>query len=95
MMYAKRAHMAFLCLLVLSSPSLAMAADLEGTLRNLVTAFTGRILPIVAIGYLGKNIFAHIQGDPNAKDQTVRVVVAIACLIGISGVWSFITSQVR
>ena len=77
------------------TPSLALAADLEGTLRNLVTAFTGRILPIVAIGYLGKNIFAHIQGDPMAKDQTVRVVVAIACLIGISGVWAFITSQVR
>ena len=76
-------------------PGFAHAADLEGTLRNLVTAFTGRILPIVAIGYLGKNIFAHIQGDPNAKDQTIRVVVAIACLIGISGVWSFITSQVR
>lgn len=76
-------------------PSFAFAADFEGTLRNLVTAFTGRILPIVAIGYLGKNIFAHIQGDPNAKDQTIRVVVAIACLIGISGVWSFITSQVR
>lgn len=73
----------------------AQAADLEGTLRNLVTAFTGRILPVVAIGYLGKNIFAHIQGDPMAKEQTVRVVVAIACLIGISGVWSFITSQVR
>lgn len=65
------------------------------TLRNLVTAFTGRILPIVAIGYLGKNIFAHIQGDPTAKDQTVRVVIAIACLLGISGVWAFITSQVR
>jgi hypothetical protein len=77
------------------TPSLALAADLEGTLRNLVTAFTGRILPIVAIGYLGKNIFAHIQGDPMAKEQTVRVVVAIACLIGISGVWAFITSQVR
>jgi hypothetical protein len=81
--------------LALLLPSFAVAADLEGTLRNLVTAFTGRILPIVAIGYLGKNIFAHIQGDPNAKDQTIRVVIAIACLIGISGVWSFITSQVR
>ncbi len=88
---------AFVRLLVwgLMVPAVAQAADLEGTLRNLVTAFTGRILPIVAIGYLGKNIFAHIQGDPNAKDQTIRVVVAIACLIGISGVWSFITSQVR
>ncbi len=84
-----------LMLLAFLLPGLAEAADLEGTLRNLVTAFTGRILPVVAIGYLGKNIFAHIQGDPNAKDQTIRVVVAIACLIGISGVWSFITSQVR
>ena len=42
-------------LLVLVSiwfPRFALAADLEGTLRNLVNAFTGRILPIVAIGYL-------------------------------------------
>ena len=84
-----------LLVLGLMLPGAAYAADLEGTLRNLVTAFTGRILPIVAIGYLGKNIFAHIQGDPMAKEQTVRVVVAIACLIGISGVWAFITSQVR
>ena len=84
-----------LLVLGLMLPGAAYAADLEGTLRNLVSAFTGRILPIVAIGYLGKNIFAHIQGDPMAKEQTVRVVVAIACLIGISGVWAFITSQVR
>jgi hypothetical protein len=73
----------------------AHAADLEQTLRNLVTAFTGRILPIVALGFLGKNIFAHIQGDPNAKNETIRVVIAIACLLGIGGVWSFITTQVR
>jgi hypothetical protein len=73
----------------------AEAADLEQTLRNLVTAFTSRILPILALGYLAKNIFAHIQGDPNAKNETVRVVVAIACLVGLAGVWSFITSQVR
>jgi len=88
---------AFVRLLVwgLMFPAATQAADIEGTLRNLVTAFTGRILPIVAIGYLGKNIFAHIQGDPTAKEQTYRVVIAIACLIGISGVWSFITSQVR
>jgi hypothetical protein len=92
-----RSRQAFVRLLVWSSvvPAVAHAADLEGTLRNLVTAFTGRILPIVAIAYLGKNIFAHIQGDPTAKEQTYRVVIAIACLIGISGVWSFITSQVR
>jgi hypothetical protein len=76
-------------------PQLAFAADLEGTLNNLVKAFTGRILPIVAVGYLGKNIFAHIQGDPNAKHETVRVVVAIACLLGLTGVWNFISSQVR
>ncbi len=72
-----------------------MAADLEGTLRNLVAAFTGRILPIVALGYLGKNVFAHIQGDPNARNDTIRVVVAIACLIGLNGVWSYIAQQAR
>lgn len=73
----------------------AFAADLEGTLRNLVVVFTGRILPILALGYLGKNIFSHIQGDPNAKGETVRVVVAIACLLGLTGVWNLISSQVR
>lgn len=79
----------------LAIPNLANAADLEGTLRNLVNAFTGRILPVVAVGYLGKNIFSHIQSDPNAKHETVRIVIAIACLIGLTGVWNFITSQVR
>jgi len=74
---------------------LAFAASLEGTLTNLVNAFVARILPILALGYLGKNIFGHIQGDPNAKMETVRVVVSIALLIGINSVWSFITQQVR
>jgi len=76
-------------------PEAAFAADLEQTLRNLVSAFTGRILPILALGYLGKNIFSHVTGDPNAKHESVRVVVAIVCLIGLSGVWNFIASQAR
>lgn len=81
--------------LVVLAPSQAFAASLEGTLQNLVTAFVGRILPILALGYLGKNIFGHIQGDPNAKHDTVRVVVAAACLIGINAVWAYINQQVR
>ncbi|MCC7441307.1 MAG: hypothetical protein IT285_06730 [Bdellovibrionales bacterium] len=83
---------ALVCLL---APSVAYAADLEQTLRNLVTAFTGRILPILALGYLGKNAFSHITGDPNAKNESIRVVIAIACLLGLSGVWNFIASQTR
>lgn len=89
----KRVHLVYIALLL--SPELAFAADLEGTLRNLVNAVTGRILPVVAVGYLGKNIFSHIQSDPNAKNETVRIVIAIACLLGLSGVWNFISSQVR
>jgi hypothetical protein len=84
-----------LIIAIVVSPELAFAADLEGTLRNLVAAFTGRILPIVALGYLGKNIFSHIQGDPNARHETIRVVIAIACLIGLNGVWSYIAQQAR
>ena len=85
-----------ICLVVLTvAPTNALAADLEGTLRNLVSAFTGRILPILALGYLGKNIFSHIAGDPNAKAETARVVIAIACLLGLAGVWNFIASQAR
>ena len=81
--------------LFLLLPTNAWAANFEGTLQNLVNAFVGRILPILAIGYLGKNIFGHIQGDPNARNETVRVVVAITCLIAINGVWSYINQQVR
>ena len=77
------------------APELAFAADLEGSLRNLVTAVTGRILPILALGYLGKNVFAHIQGDPNAKQETPKVVIAIVCLLGLSSVWGFLSQQVR
>ena len=76
-------------------PESAFAADLEGSLRNLVTAFTGRLLPVLALGYLGKNIFGHIQGDPNARQETARVVIAIVCLLGLSSVWSFLSQQVR
>ncbi|MGE4108225.1 MAG: hypothetical protein AB7F66_13505 [Bacteriovoracia bacterium] len=77
------------------TPDSAHAADIEQSLRNLVTVFTGRILPILALGYLGKNIFAHIQGDPNAKNETFRVVIALTCLLGLAGVWNLISQQVR
>lgn len=77
------------------APELAFAADLEGSLRNLVTAVTGRLLPILALGYLGKNVFGHIQGDPNAKQDTPKVVIAIVCLLGLSSVWGFLSQQVR
>ncbi|MBI3534996.1 MAG: hypothetical protein HY072_05875 [Deltaproteobacteria bacterium] len=76
-------------------PTHALAGDFEGTLQNLVNALIGKILPIFALGYLGKNIFGHIQGAPEARQETIRVVVAIACLIGINSVWSYIKSQVR
>lgn len=82
-------------LLVLCIPQFAHAADLEGTLRNLVTAVTGRLLPTLALGYLAKNIFGHIQGDPNAKQETPKVVIAIVCLLALSSVWSFLSQQVR
>lgn len=76
-------------------PKVAYAASLEGTLQNLVNAFVGRILPILALGYLGKNIFGHIQGDPNARQETIRVVLSISFLLGINAVWSYIQQQVR
>jgi hypothetical protein len=47
------------------------------------------------MGYLGKNIFSHIAGDPNAKHESIRVVIATACLLGLAGVWNFIASQAR
>ena len=80
---------------VFLSPALAFAGNLEGTLTNLVTALVAKILPILALGYLGKNLFSHIQGDPNAKHETIRVVIATACLLGINWVWSYISQQVR
>jgi hypothetical protein len=76
-------------------PAHAWAGSFEGTLQNLVNALVSKILPILAFGYLGKNVFAHIQGSPIAKDETIRVVIAIACLLGINSLWSYIQSQVR
>lgn len=85
-----------LCLLSLYlSAESAFAGDIEQVFRNLVNAFVGRLLPVLALGYLGKHIFAHIQGDQNARNETVRVVVGIACLLSISGVWNFISQQAR
>lgn len=77
------------------TPQLALAASFEGSLQALVTGFIGRILPILALGYLGKNIFDHIQNDPNAGRSTVRVVIAIVALLGINAVWSWLQDKVR
>ncbi len=76
-------------------PLLAEAASLEGTLSSLVTSFVARILPILALGYLGKNIFAHIQADPNARNDTPRIVIACVCLLAINAVWAYIRDNVR
>ena len=76
-------------------PSIACAASLEGTLSSLVSSFVSKLLPILALGYLGKNIFGHIQNDPNAKVETPRVVIACAMLLAINAVWSYIQGNIR
>ncbi len=81
--------------ILVAFPTFAHAASVEGTLTNLVNAFVGRLLPIVALGYLGKNIFGHIQADPMAKQETIRVVIASAMLLGVNAVWAYIRQQVR
>ena len=80
---------------VILFPAIANAASLEGTLSSLVSSFVSRILPILALGYLGKNIFGHIQNDPNAKVETPRVVIACAMLLAINAVWSYIQGNIR
>ncbi len=77
----------------LSTPS--YAASFEGTLSALVNGFVGKILPILSLGYLGKNIFEHIQNDPNAGKNSVRVTVALVALIGINAVWAWVQDKVR
>lgn len=76
-------------------PEWARAASFEGTLQSLVNGFVGRILPILALGYLGKNIFEHIQNDPNAGRNTVRVAVAVVSLMGINAVWGWLADKIR
>lgn len=87
---------AYACVLCYAfSFEIAQAENFESSLQSLVTALTGRILPILALGYVGKNIFGHIQGDPNAKRETAHVAIAVVALMGINGVWSWLRSQVR
>ena len=76
-------------------PLLTEGASFEATLESLVNSIVSRILPILSLGYVGKNIFSHIQGDPNAKRETAQVVVAVVALLGIQGVWSWLRAQVR
>lgn len=77
------------------TPVIALAANFEASLDSLVSATVGRILPTIALGYVGKNIFGHIQGDPNAKRETASVAIAVVALLGINGVWAWLKSQVR
>lgn len=76
-------------------PLEAKAANFESSLEALVSSVVGKILPILALGYVGKNIFGHIQGDPNAKKETANVAIAVVALLGINGVWTWLKSQVR
>lgn len=76
-------------------PIYSYGANFEATLESLVNSVVARILPILALGYVGKNIFAHVQGDPNAKRETAQVAIAVVALLGIQGVWAWLRSQVR
>jgi hypothetical protein len=76
-------------------PLVCEAANFEATLESLVNSIVSRILPILSLGYVGKNIFSHVQGDPNAKRETAQVAVAVVALLGIQGVWAWLRSQVR
>ena len=76
-------------------PELVFAANFETSLQSLVTAVIGRILPILSLGYVGKNIFAHIQNEPDAGRESIRVAVAVVSLLGINGVWSWLSSNVH
>jgi hypothetical protein len=76
-------------------PAVTYGANFEATLESLVNSVVSRLLPILALGYVGKNIFGHIQGDPNSKRETAQVAVAVVALLGIQGVWSWLRSQVR
>jgi hypothetical protein len=77
------------------TPIFALAADFESSLQSLVSSVVGRILPILALGYVGKNIFGHIQGDPNAKKDTANIAIAVVALLGINGVWQWLKGQVK
>ncbi|MGK5088562.1 hypothetical protein WDW86_13470 [Bdellovibrionota bacterium FG-2] len=76
-------------------PDMASAASFEGSLQNLVSSVVGRILPIVALLFVGKNIFAHIQNEPDATQESVRVSLGVVALLGINGVWGWLQGQVR
>jgi len=87
--------MQFFYLVLLLFPKTLLAADLYASLESLVSAVVGKILPILALGYVGKNIFGHIQSDPNAKKETPNIAIAVVALLGINGVWAWLKTQVR
>lgn len=81
--------------LVFFLPVTAQAANFESTLQSLVTSFVGRILPIVALGYVGKSVFSHVQGHPDARRESIQVALGVVALLGINGLWAWLKSQVR
>jgi len=87
--------MGYYCLLLAAAVPMDAFADFEGTLSNLVNSIVGRILPIFAMGYVGKNIFGHIQGNPLATQESLRVGLGVVSLIAIRSVWAFLQSQAR
>ena len=80
---------------LLLQPQIANAASFEGTLQALVNGFVGKILPILAFGFVGKNIFDHIQGDPMSGKNSIRIGVAVVCLLGLNAIWGWLQDKVR
>jgi hypothetical protein len=74
---------------------LAFAASFEGSIQSLVNSVLTRILPMIALYYVGETALAYIQNKPDAKDKVGRVSVGTIALLGINGVWAWLQSHVR
>lgn len=73
----------------------AQAASFEGSLRNLITSITTVILPTISVGYIAWNGFEYIRGNPDARNNTQRILIGVICLLGVNGVWSWLKAQIQ
>ena len=80
---------------VILIPTSAFAVGFESSLQSLVNGVLGKIMPLIALYYVGEAAVSYIQSRPDAKDKVGRVAVGSIALLGVNGVWAWLQSHVR
>ena len=75
-------------------PTLAFA-DLEGSVKNVLSFCTDKLFPLFVLFYLGYAGVAFASKAPDAKDRLTHAVIGAVIVLGLKLIWEFLKGQIH